>query len=323
MDTTTVLDKYTQDLSNLPLEVKHLLQELKTKDVQLQETRKKCQTKDSQIHKFIRANGTLTKHPKEQQLYAKIEEDMAAMKKIQKEKILLANTALFLISKHLCNFETDITKLERDGLLPLVENVMDLDNASDSAGVLTGISDGLSGTATPKPVDSSGSVNAQKRIQKRKHLTVKGTSSLSGNGSLNGSFGNGNINGGGNSNNRPLKRNRSEDIEDDGPSFGLSGSFGGGSAPAGTGMQITASAILNGGSGGAGSANGEDADNNLYCFCQRVSFGEMIGCDNDDCKYEWFHWACVGITSPPKDDEIWYCPDCSPKMEKRKKKRKT
>ena len=76
MDTTTVLDKYTQDLSNLPLEVKHLLQELKNKDVQLQEARKRYQTKDNQIHKFIRANGTLTKHPKEQQIYNKIEEDM-------------------------------------------------------------------------------------------------------------------------------------------------------------------------------------------------------------------------------------------------------
>ena len=69
-----------------------------------------------------------------------------------------------------------------------------------------------------------------------------------------------------------------------------------------------------------GGPNGDDADNNLYCFCQRVSFGEMIGCDNDDCKYEWFHWSCVGITSPPKDDEIWYCPDCAPKMEKERKR---
>lgn len=88
-----------------------------------------------------------------------------------------------------------------------------------------------------------------------------------------------------------------------------------GAGPAGTGN-------VGGHAHGSAPNTGEDADNNLYCFCQRVSFGEMIGCDNDDCKYEWFHWACVGITSPPKDDEIWYCPDCSPKMEKRKKKRK-
>lgn len=168
MDTTTVLDKYTQDLSNLPLEVKHLLQELKNKDVQLQETRKRCQTKDSQIHKFIRANGTLTKHPKEQQLYAKIEEDMISMKKLQKEKILLANTALFLILKHLCNFETDISKLEKDGMLPVVENLMELDNGSESTpGLLGSFSDMHSGTSTPKPADSSTIKRTQKKNKHR------------------------------------------------------------------------------------------------------------------------------------------------------------
>ena len=102
MDTTTVLDKYTQDLSNLPLEVRHLMEEIKTKDTQLMDARRRYQSKDSQIHKFIKANGTLVKHPKEQQLYQKIEEEMETIKKIQKEKILLANTALFL---------TDVTKL--------------------------------------------------------------------------------------------------------------------------------------------------------------------------------------------------------------------
>ncbi|CAK7897078.1 chromatin modification-related protein Yng2p [[Candida] anglica] len=292
MDTTTVLDKYTQDLSNLPLEVKHLLQEIKIKDTQLQERRKKCQTKDSQIHKFIRANGTLTKHPKEQQMYARIEEDMVAIKKLQKEKILLANTALFLISKHLCNFETDVSKLEREGMLPVVENVLDVDNASDSASGAAGASDGVSGTSTPKPSDSS-TANV-KRLQKRKQAgSIRVSSSMTPNSS------------------RPPKRQRSEDAEDSTP---------------GEGTPVNHREHMHGAGGstgaGAGAGAGDDADNNLYCFCQRVSFGEMIGCDNDDCKYEWFHWACVGITSPPKDDDIWYCPDCSPKMEKRKKKRK-
>lgn len=28
-------------------------------------------------------------------------------------------------------------------------------------------------------------------------------------------------------------------------------------------------------------------DNALYCFCQEKSYGEMIGCDNEDCRFEW------------------------------------
>lgn len=55
-------------------------------------------------------------------------------------------------------------------------------------------------------------------------------------------------------------------------------------------------------------------DPTLYCFCHRVSYGNMIACDNPDCKYEWFHWACVRVTKQPDDDQKWYCPECRPKM---------
>lgn len=47
----------------------------------------------------------------------------------------------------------------------------------------------------------------------------------------------------------------------------------------------------------------------LYCSCKRVSFGEMIACDNDECPFEWFHLACVGITKP-LNTEKWYCDRC-------------
>lgn len=61
-----------------------------------------------------------------------------------------------------------------------------------------------------------------------------------------------------------------------------------------------------------------DADNagddRTYCYCDRVSFGNMIGCDGDDCAREWFHLACVGMDTPPKGE--WYCDDC---LEKRKR----
>jgi inhibitor of growth protein 3 len=54
-----------------------------------------------------------------------------------------------------------------------------------------------------------------------------------------------------------------------------------------------------------------DADPNepTYCICNRVSFGEMIACDNDDCAREWFHYTCVGLTGPVKGK--WFCPECT------------
>ena len=39
-----------------------------------------------------------------------------------------------------------------------------------------------------------------------------------------------------------------------------------------------------------------DPNEPVYCICQRVAFGGMVGCDNDDCELEWFHFPCVGLT---------------------------
>ena len=39
-----------------------------------------------------------------------------------------------------------------------------------------------------------------------------------------------------------------------------------------------------------------DPDEPLYCHCQQVSFGEMIGCDNDDVR-------CVYNICRPNHDE--------------------
>ncbi|CAI9732033.1 of growth 1-like [Octopus vulgaris] len=51
-----------------------------------------------------------------------------------------------------------------------------------------------------------------------------------------------------------------------------------------------------------------DPDEPTYCECNQVSYGEMIGCDNDLCPIEWFHFSCVNLTSKPKGK--WYCPKC-------------
>jgi len=40
----------------------------------------------------------------------------------------------------------------------------------------------------------------------------------------------------------------------------------------------------------------------------QVSYGEMIGCDNEQCSIEWFHFDCVRLTHKPKGK--WFCPRC-------------
>ncbi|KAH9828037.1 chromatin modification-related protein YNG2-like [Teratosphaeria destructans] len=60
--------------------------------------------------------------------------------------------------------------------------------------------------------------------------------------------------------------------------------------------------------GAADHGDEDEDDEQLYCFCQKVSFGNMVGCDNDNCEYQWFHWDCIGLKSEPTGE--WLCPEC-------------
>nr|GEW30613.1 PHD finger protein ING1 [Tanacetum cinerariifolium] len=61
-----------------------------------------------------------------------------------------------------------------------------------------------------------------------------------------------------------------------------------------------------------------DPNEPTYCHCNQVSYGEMVACDNPDCKIEWFHYGCVGLKEQPKGK--WYCNDCSGNQKRRKGK---
>ncbi|TPX64144.1 hypothetical protein SpCBS45565_g06109 [Spizellomyces sp. 'palustris'] len=46
----------------------------------------------------------------------------------------------------------------------------------------------------------------------------------------------------------------------------------------------------------------------IYCLCRQGSYGDMVGCDNEHCPFEWFHYECVGLIKPPVG--MWFCPRC-------------
>ena len=74
----------------------------------------------------------------------------------------------------------------------------------------------------------------------------------------------------------------------------------------------------------------DDEEEPRYCYCNQVSYGEMVGCDNDDCQWEWFHLSCVGLTKAPEKKGMsgrvfswndidkaaakWYCPECRKRL---------
>ncbi|KAI0692001.1 hypothetical protein BC835DRAFT_92717 [Cytidiella melzeri] len=74
--------------------------------------------------------------------------------------------------------------------------------------------------------------------------------------------------------------------------------------------SVVAEVDTDGGAAGA-DADGDGDDGRTYCFCDRVSFGEMIACDDGNCEREWFHLACIGLTVAPEGS--WICETCRAK----------
>lgn len=57
------------------------------------------------------------------------------------------------------------------------------------------------------------------------------------------------------------------------------------------------------------------ADQEVFCVCRRVAIGQMIGCDNEECEYEWFHLPCVNLKHAV--DGTWFCPSCVDRMQRK------
>ena len=60
------------------------------------------------------------------------------------------------------------------------------------------------------------------------------------------------------------------------------------------------------------------SSNAKYCYCQKEEDaygGDMVGCDNDGCIYQWFHLKCLRLKTFPRSLK-WYCPDCRKGMKK-------
>lgn len=96
---------------------------------------------------------------------------------------------------------------------------------------------------------------------------------------------------------------------------------------AGAAAQLLAQQVQpDGGDDGASNMDEDEADEEIaadeptYCYCNGVSYGEMVGCDARDCEREWFHLECVGLKVAPKGSAKWYCDDCMKKRPNQKRR---
>lgn len=273
MDPSLVLEQTIQDVSNLQEEFQYILEEIRRADTTTTDHKKKFSQKDLQIQKFIKHNGSTTANPNEEQIAKEARNDITDIEKLQDEKCTLANTALFLVSRHLAKLEKSMKILEDDGVLPLAEDEVESGTEfSRESSVLSTterkkrvplIGTSVSPVMKKKKTSRSASTQRHPDLQRQPSRTPDlGTLD-----------------------NVPKVRTNEPKIKGDRHSF-----------------------------------ENDEEDKTLYCFCQRVSFGEMVACDGPNCKYEWFHYTCVDLKEPPKG--TWYCPDCRQDMAKNKLKRK-
>lgn len=71
---------------------------------------------------------------------------------------------------------------------------------------------------------------------------------------------------------------------------------------AGLAAQIAAAAAAQDGEDSSMQGEEDDEDNpgsERYCYCDEVSYGEMVACDGENCEREWFHLSCVGLSRAP------------------------
>jgi len=47
----------------------------------------------------------------------------------------------------------------------------------------------------------------------------------------------------------------------------------------------------------------------IYCICRNELGGTMIGCDNSNCQYKWFHLSCLKLKRRPRKSP-WFCKFC-------------
>jgi len=287
-----IASEYVSSIDNLPNEVQFLLEEIKLKDAITNEIQTKLQSRTSSAVRHRMNGGALGN--KDHALTQKISADLDKLDKLAEEKTALAQRLVEILNKACGRLDYELGRIRvasgdpaaipeptplllgatSSGRMP-TEKMVDGLRSAVAAAADPSSGTGGSGTATP----TSGSMK-----RRRLNTTVSGSVSTA-----------------------PVTLSH--------VSAGRSrqsSQHHRGSSPASRRAVVSAGpdedAEGEDDVGDEGDDGGEQEDQQAYCFCRKLSYGEMIACDNDQCPYEWFHLSCVGLKPPLP--ATWYCSEC-------------
>ena len=337
---TTYMENFLESVSNLPHDIKRNFTEMRELDQRVQNilVKQEGRTKQYLRKKKLQQNGSGNVSQKE--LDEELTEIRANFKKAEEftdRKVTLAQQSYETMDKHIRKLDSDLRKFEED-----LEQEESVKNGTITKGSST---NNINSNSFSNNNNNSHS-RAEKTIENH-HTTTRaespepsgaiGRKSLSTNNKSNSSSNNSNSS---NSNSskktlstpsskKPASSSASSTPNNKKRKFSESNATNSSSSTNGTSSNSTHNTsssnkepLLTSSGSRADADMPIHPDEPTYCICNRVSFGEMIGCDNPDCPIEWFHFECVGLTASPKGKK-WYCPICTEAAKTANKRQKT
>ncbi|KAG8986918.1 Histone acetyltransferase complex subunit [Tulasnella sp. 427] len=312
-----VAQDFISSLDNVPLEVKFLLEEISQKEKQAQELQRLVN------NKILRANPRVPggQAHKELNFDTNIQPDIDKIESLADDRVELAERLLSIITRHCGRLEYDINRVRVAAGETPIPNAISTpafdsgvpaialrgNNISDTRGGLVDVTRTGSISLT-----AAGSISIPESVP-----SPPATASMAGPAQKRRRLAGGSLNTSGTVTNNsvvlsqvppPPRQPRTTQSN-----VNTNGAGARPSPPVQSSRRGVPSRPLQTHSDDATGDDHEDdptdpEDKQLYCFCRKLSYGEMIACDNDDCHYQWFHLPCVGIKPPLP--EKWYCSEC-------------
>ncbi|GJJ07320.1 hypothetical protein Clacol_001521 [Clathrus columnatus] len=301
----TIVTEYIQSLDNLPAEVQHYLAEIRDKENKISDIQLRLQARMSSYLRHASRPGVVLS-PKDAVIPEQISLEHAKLMALAEEKVRCAEKVVKLVSRSLGRLDVDLARaLDRnsDGIAsgavgnattnstPAgpggVSNVMGWMSESITLGSTGGMGFGLGlgragavtdalrsaiadGSSTTGTSSTSGAVTP---VPKRRRMNSTAPS---------GSPAPGEINTSGSA----ASRSR------------LSQSHSRATPPAARSRRATSEmkdAEMDMDEGD--DPSGDPEDKTLYCTCRSLSYGKMVGCDNDSCPYQWVVCSLTKVVS--------------------------
>lgn len=326
-----IATEYISNLDNLPQEVSHMVKEIEHKDAKIQDLLPKIAARESQLRELLQKSGSGLANPagvlseadrvKAEKLADKIRSDYGRADDWGAQKEALSLRLWRAIHAHHRHLKEEMAKIS-PAVLNSISSTASIGTPQvPSLSALPAALAGLKSPATELDSPLSG-------LKRKGSLLGPGVGTLTPGTPMSAAA-------------RARAGGRTTPVDSGSPAppeRGLGGNVRGGGARKARGGSLSASGpgrsslsqstelgglgALEGFEGEMGEGEeGEEKDDTPYCFCQRVSFGEMIGCDNADndpeCK-EWFHIGCVGVTKPLP--QKWYCSECLAKIKNKRRR---